>query len=306
MLSVSDALASICGLTFKSMPAKRARIGLFLSTPSSFASLDVNSKFGSPLSTYASVLRTLPSGRMKPSSTKIRLWSIRKCPFALRDFACPCALAARQPIIMVMFRIGVKQNRIIPLNKNGAEMNQRRRRTSPCWLRVSVGRELLHAGHDFVRIDHPSVLKRWRERNRRNVRASYADDWAVQIVESLFRDNGGNLAAYAQSAFVFMNDEALVCPANGLENRFAVERRQRAQIDHFRFNASFLRHFFRSLEAQRSHIAIGDNRHVTAAAARFRFADRHSVIAIGNFAFRGTVKFFVLKIQHWIRIADRC
>lgn len=53
-----------------------------------------------------------------------------------------------------------------------------------------VGRELLHAGDDFFRVDHPSVLKRRREGNRGNVGARDADDGAVEILEGFLRDDG--------------------------------------------------------------------------------------------------------------------
>src|SRR4029077_2994126 len=53
-----------------------------------------------------------------------------------------------------------------------------------------VSRELFDAGHDFFRINLPGLIEIRAEGNRGNVWASDTQDRSVEIVKSLFAENG--------------------------------------------------------------------------------------------------------------------
>src|SRR5579871_3962890 len=76
------------------------------------------------------------------------------------------------------------------------------------------------------------VLLRRREWNRR-VQPGDANDGAVEVVESFFVDDGGDLSGEASSAGVLVKDDDLVRLLHRLGDGFAVDRRYSAQVDNF-------------------------------------------------------------------------
>ncbi len=79
-------------------------------------------------------------------------------------------------------------------------------------------------------------LLRRRERHRRIERGD-ADDGAVEIVERLFVDDGGDLSRQASGAGVLVKDDDRVSLLDGRGDSIAIERRDGAQIENFEFDA---------------------------------------------------------------------
>jgi hypothetical protein len=78
-------------------------------------------------------------------------------------------------------------------------------------------------------------------RGERNggVQTSDADDGAVEVVEGLFVNDGGDFARKAAGAGVLVEDDDLVCLLHGLRDGLAVERRDGAQVDDFDVDSVF-------------------------------------------------------------------
>ena len=95
--------------------------------------------------------------------------------------------------------------------------------------------------------------------------------------------------------FVFSTDR---------EDRAAVERHQRSQIDDLGFDA-ILRQAIGGLEGRRHHRAVGHERDVVALTADRRLADRDNLIPFGHRTLGAPVQVFVLEVDHRVVVADR-
>ena len=91
--------------------------------------------------------------------------------------------------------------------------------------------------------------------------------------------------------------------SDGLKNRFLVEREQGAEVDDFGFDA-FLGEGFGGFERSVHHRGVGNDGEVFSFAADDGFAERHGVIACGNFFLQAAVEKFVLEEKNRIVVAD--
>ncbi len=79
--------------------------------------------------------------------------------------------------------------------------------------------------------------------------------------KALFVDDRRDLAGNATRAHVFMQQDHLIRFAHRLRNRFAVERRKRAQVKDFQFD-SFFRQELCGFERNVHHRSIGNDAEV--------------------------------------------
>ena len=114
------------------------------------------------------------------------------------------------------------------------------------------------------------------ERRRvRDGRVERADDphRRVERLERLLLDDRGDALADAAGARVFVDDQHAAAVAGDAEDGVAVERRERAQVEHRRLDAvggQPLGDAHRDVDVG----AVGDDREVIAGAAQRRAADR--------------------------------
>src|ERR1700723_3178713 len=130
------------------------------------------------------------------------------------------------------------------------------------------------------------------------------DDWAIEIVEGFFVDDGGNFSGQSASARVLVKDDYFVRLLHRRGNRLAIERRDCAQVEDFDFDSFFAQKlgcFERGVEHRR----VSDHAEMMAFACDSRLADWNHVILIGNFIFNSSIEIFVLEKNHGILIADR-
>src|SRR6266404_5991434 len=142
-----------------------------------------------------------------------------------------------------------------------------------------------------------------RVRHRR-VQRSHAHERPIKIMEGLFEKYRRNLARDSAGLRVFVHDQAFVGLFHGIQNRLFIQRKQRAQINHFGFDAFFCQGFGR-FERSMHHCRVGNNGDVLTFAAHGGFADRHGVIAGGNFSLDAAVEKFVLEEEHRVIVAHR-
>src|SRR5215472_19135887 len=71
------------------------------------------------------------------------------------------------------------------------------------------------------------------------IQPSNADDGAVELVESFFVDDGGDLSGETSGTGVLVKDDDFVRLLHGLHDGFTVQRRNRTQVENFQID-SFL------------------------------------------------------------------
>src|SRR6266540_1687396 len=103
-----------------------------------------------------------------------------------------------------------------------------------------------------------------------------------------------------------MQDERATGLLDAAENRFLIQWRQGAQIDHFYVQSLFLQ-LFRGVERRQNLRPESNDRKIAAIAPGPRFTNLDNVIVLGKlFAqARQAIKFLVLEVKHRIRIANR-
>src|SRR5581483_6519919 len=94
-----------------------------------------------------------------------------------------------------------------------------------------VGEELTAGLPHVVRLRQHRALERRAERDR-GVGCGHAHHRTVEVLERLLRDQGADLGADATGARGLVQHHDLARLAHRLEDRVAVERHQRAQVDH--------------------------------------------------------------------------
>src|SRR5580704_9578072 len=85
---------------------------------------------------------------------------------------------------------------------------------------------------------------------------------SVERVEGMLTDKRGDFAADSPGQAIFVNHQHLSGLARRGENRLAVERQQRSQIENFDRKTVFLVDDSRGVETLMDRAAVGDNREV--------------------------------------------
>ena len=104
-------------------------------------------------------------------------------------------------------------------------------RGSVCFQPPGFAQHIAYFGQEVL-------LLRRRERYRR-ILGGDAHDGAVEMVESVFINDGSNFAGQASGAGVLVQQDDFVGLAHGGGNGFAIQRRDRAQVQHFDFDPFF-------------------------------------------------------------------
>ena len=152
--------------------------------------------------------------------------------------------------------------------------------------------------------DHELFFERLRVAHGRNVGAAQAADRRVEIEERLLGDHRADLGADAAELVVLVDDQQLARLAHALEDRGAVHRPNRAQVDHFDREA-FGFELVGRVERLMHVVAVRDDGQLRAGLLDVGLADRNRVMPVGDFAFDRAVRFLVFEEQDRIGILDR-
>src|SRR6266478_1842829 len=139
-------------------------------------------------------------------------------------------------------------------------------------------------------------VRHWRIQRR------HAHHGPVQIAKGLLAQNGRDFARDSAGLRVFMHHEAFVGLLHRLQDGLFIQRQQRPQIDHFRFDP-FPRQRLRGFQRRVHHRGVGKNRQVFPFAAYHSLPDRHGVISSGNFSLDAPVEKLVLEKEHGVIVA---
>src|SRR6516225_7500786 len=131
---------------------------------------------------------------------------------------------------------------------------------------------------DRFRLRQGSLLQMLRVWHR-DFSAANALNGSVQVVEGLFHDSRADLSGDAAAAPALIDNKRAVCPPDGVHKRFGIERPERPEIDHFALD-SFRREGVRGLKGFEDVCAVGDDRHIAAAANNLGSIDIHCVGAL--------------------------
>src|SRR5690242_8566141 len=137
-------------------------------------------------------------------------------------------------------------------------------------------------------VNHSGLIRRVQvlERlgvGRGNVKARYAQDGSIKIIESLVLNRVYDLRPDAAKRPAFLHDDAPVRLPDGLKNGFGVERTKRSRVDDLGLD-SFLFKFLGRLERHMDHLGVRNQRNVVSGTLDFRNTQRNRVLALRNFA----------------------
>src|SRR5215470_6050825 len=104
--------------------------------------------------------------------------------------------------------------------------------------RSSVPGQLPGRVQHFFLVRQKVFFKRRRIRHRR-IQSGDAHERAVEVAERAFAQNGGDFTGDTPGLGVFVHNQAFVGLLQRRQDRFLVERQQRAQINDFGFDAFF-------------------------------------------------------------------
>src|SRR5580704_1047231 len=164
--------------------------------------------------------------------------------------------------------------------------------------------KLSHRLRDLVWIRHEELLLRGVERHGRYVWRCDPHHRAVEVAESVLRDDGGYLGAETSGQVVLVHDHSLAGFAHRFQDRVPVERRQRAEVDHLHGHP-FRLQLRRRLQAVVGHEAPREAAQVGALAAHHSGTYRDEVVAVGDLFGDEPVDLLVLEEEHRVGVADR-
>src|ERR1700686_1499725 len=160
-----------------------------------------------------------------------------------------------------------------------------------------------HRLRDLVGVRHEELLLRGVEGHRRDVRRRDPHHRAVEVTESVLRDDRGYLGAETSGQVVLVHDHALPGFTHRCQDRVPVERRQRAEVDHLHAH-TFRLQMRRRLQAVVGHEAPGEAAQVGALAAHHGGTDRDEVVAVGDLFGDEAVDLLVLEKEHRVGVTD--
>ena len=123
------------------------------------------------------------------------------------------------------------------------------------------------------------------------------------MIESLFGDDRGDLAADAADLAVLVDDERLARLGHRLEDGLSVQRAQSAKVDDLDADALVGQRACR-LEAVVDHQAIGDYAEVAALEFHVRYADGQRILLFGDLPANEPVSPLVLEKDHRVVASD--
>src|SRR5579862_4149165 len=170
-------------------------------------------------------------------------------------------------------------------------------------IRQLVFCQVARGSGNFFRVGQKALLKRRRIRHRRIERGD-ARDGPIQILESAFADKRRDFSGDAARARVFVNDQELVGLFHRREDRVAIERQKRAQVNHFGVDSLFRQHFG-GFHGRMHHRRVAQDGEVLTFAPHRRFANRNRVFLRRNFFLDAAIEIFVLEEEHGIIVAHR-
>ena len=144
----------------------------------------------------------------------------------------------------------------------------------------------------------------WLYGHARHLGAGDPRDRAVEVVERLLGDDRRDLRAVAAELVVLVDDQALAGLADRVEQRLAVERAERPQVDDLDADAVVGDPVGR-LERVVRHQPVGDDRDLRARVGDLGLAERDRVVGVGDVAADRAVHLLVLEEQHRVVVADR-
>lgn len=128
-------------------------------------------------------------------------------------------------------------------------------------------------------------------------------DRRVKVVERLLLDDRGDVGGNAATAHRFLHDDGAVGLGHRFEDRFLVERHQRARVDNLGLDAG-LSEFVRRLQRARDHVRPGDEGDVLARPLDVGLAEFDDVLAVRHQPL-GHVEVLVLQEHYRIVLAQR-
>src|SRR6266849_1937128 len=100
------------------------------------------------------------------------------------------------------------------------------------------------------------------------------------MLERLLRDQSSDLGSEARRDVSFVNYQRSVCFLNALKYSLAIQRHERAQIEHLN-RRTFLFKGPRYLDAQMDRSSVADDRDIVTQCPQRGDADRNYVIVVG-------------------------
>src|SRR6185436_10692240 len=126
-----------------------------------------------------------------------------------------------------------------------------------------------------------------------------------QPLKRLLRNDRGNLSADTTSQRRFVQHQSTAGFPDASQNRFLIERGERAQVNDFDIQPFFLQLFGR-IKRRQNHGAESEDRNVATLARRARLSNFDNVIILGKFLAQTgqAIKLLVLEVEHRIGIAN--
>ena len=109
------------------------------------------------------------------------------------------------------------------------------------------------------------------------------DDISAEVVEGLLRDDGGDLGAVTTEAVVLVDDHGLARLAYARQDRLAIQRPQRTDVDHLDADVVALQQLS-CLQRVLHHQAVADDRDLAALAHHLGLTERDGVVRVGDLA----------------------
>ncbi len=138
---------------------------------------------------------------------------------------------------------------------------------------------------DDVRRSGQLALLKFRAVNGGRVERTNTKHGRVEVIETFFLDEAGDLSADTAEGFVFFDDDRAVGFANGVKNGFFVEWTDGAQVEDFCVDIVFRGEKFCGMERGEDSATVSDERDVGPFAFEVSDAERDGVLGVGHFPF---------------------
>src|SRR6266446_49968 len=171
-------------------------------------------------------------------------------------------------------------------------------------IAISIRREAANRVHYFVGARQNELFK-WRTERDVRIERCNSSHRAVEIFERVLGDNRRDFAADSSRQPILVHDQNFAGLARSREDRFAIERQQRAQIEDLDAEPILLFDDSRRIERLAERAAIGDYRKIAAFLANLRDSNRHREIALGKIFLDASIEPLVLEVHDRVSVANR-